>query len=114
MYLTSFFLNFLILGALKAADPGTAEAPAKNCGGGKGIVSATNGPTTTVCSKYWKNIAYSSCLIHVCIFAGKSVPFRLEFITDAYELSEDSTEGTTALTTDGAKVQFFQTSCWII
>ena len=44
-------------------------------------------------------------------FAGKAVPFRLEFISDAYEISKASTEGVAAITTDGAKVQFFQTSC---
>ena len=47
-----FVRFFPILGALKAASPGTAASPAKMCGGVKGIVSATNGPTTTVCSKY--------------------------------------------------------------
>ena len=42
--------NFV--GALKQATS-TAEAPSKNCGGAKGIVSASDGPTTTVCSKYY-------------------------------------------------------------
>jgi len=88
---TGVYDCLIIPGALKAASPGTAASPAKMCGGVKGIVSATNGPTTTVCSK--------------------AVPFRLEFMSDPYELVEDDTEGTTALTTDGAKVQFFQTAC---
>ena len=53
----------------------------------------------------------SLVLQFVLKFAGKAVPFRLEFISDGYEISKASTEGTAALTTDGAKVQFFQTAC---
>merc|ERR1711963_235015 len=79
----------IIPGALKAAD--NAEAPSKNCGGGKGLVTVTNEASKTICSK--------------------ATPFRLEFISDAYELAIANTEGTTAYTTDGAKVQFFQTAC---
>ena len=49
--------------------------------------------------------------VNLFYLLGKAVPFRLEFISDAYEISKASTEGVAAITTDGAKVQFFQTSC---
>ena len=47
----------------------------------------------------------------VYLFTAKTTPFRIEFISDGYELAEDSTEGATATATDGAKIQYFQTSC---
>ena len=56
-------------------------------------------------------IYFATDYIKECVFTGKATPFRLEFISDAYELAIANTEGTTAYTTDGAKVQFFQTAC---
>jgi len=88
---TGVYDCIIIPGAVKASD--SAAKPSKQCGGMKGLVTATNGLTMTVCS-----------------FGS---PFRLEFFTDGYELVEDDTEGQspTALTTEGAKIQYFQTAC---
>ena len=44
-------------------------------------------------------------------FAAKTTPFRIEFLSDGYELAIADTEGSTAYTTDGVKLQYFQTSC---
>ena len=102
-------------------SPSISEAPSKNCGGNGGIVSASGTAGTTVCSKYdygeskphkWLCISFG--IDAILQFAGKAVPFRLEFISDGYEISKASTEGVAAITSDGAKVQFFQTACWSI
>ena len=96
---------------MKNAD--SAESPSKICGGAKGIVSASDGATTTVCSKCYFEVSDLKFLwlVYAIHFTGKAVPFRLEFYSDGYEISKASTEGVAATTTDGAKVQFFQTSC---
>ena len=47
-------------------------------------------------------------------FSAFSTPFRLEFFSDGYEIAIAANEGShtpSTKTTEGAKVQFFQTAC---
>ena len=47
-------------------------------------------------------------------FSAKSVPFRIEFYSDGYELSGAALEAAASLQTDGAKIQYYQVACWIV
>ena len=55
---TGVYDCIIIPGAVKASD--SAAKPSKQCGGMKGLVTATNGATMTVCCKYY--FYYFSCL----------------------------------------------------
>ena len=54
---TGVYDCIIIPGAVKASD--SAAKPSKQCGGMKGLVTATNGLTMTVCCKYF--FYYFSC-----------------------------------------------------
>ena len=54
---TGVYDCIIIPGAVKASD--SAAKPSKQCGGMKGLVTATNGATMTVCCKYF--FYYFSC-----------------------------------------------------
>ena len=43
--------------------------------------------------------------------SAKSVPFRIEFHSDGYELSGAALEAAASLQTDGAKIQYYQVAC---
>ena len=59
-----------------------------------------------------KYVTYPLFISILQIILGATQPFQIGFISDAWELAEAATESTTTATTSkGFKVTYFQTAC---
>ncbi len=99
----------MIPGAITA---GTPEVVKKDqvCGNKKGLVTATNGDAKTICCKQTIfNFVGIKNIVILC-FAARNMPFRVEFLSDSYEMTgaaKDEATGANA----GFRLRYFQTGC---
>lgn len=80
------------------------------CGGVGGLVTATSTIAKTLCSKWTFSITRqvsTNSYVKLLSILAKSQPFRIEFITDSFELGETNAESTTK----GFSLKYWQNSC---
>ena len=74
----------------------------------------TNTNAKTVCCKLFYYFVAVKIFIHVmCLlcFPAKAAPFRLEFISNGFEMATDAAGGGKGPALRGAKLRYFQRSC---